>query len=251
MFRSLKHKSEGGPTLMNTFQPTMLLFVLLIGLSTCSGCTQSQTEGTGTSAPAPIHIEPVVVDLGEVALSMESLDFTFDLRNASKETQRVEITAGCGCTAIDQAQVSIPAGASHTVKASLSLRGRIGDFHSSIHVDSQSGDSSHRNQTASLPIHAWIVDLWRAVPQRVILESGGEGTVSVSAPPAAWVGVSTEKIGQDFDFEQTSANTLDAVETRVFRVTSKPGENHGGNCGIGLRHDGVGHAVFTVPVLVK
>ena len=65
------------------------------------------------------------------------------------------------------------------------------------------------------------------------------------------MGVTTERIGQDFDFEQTSTTTQDSLETRVFRVTSKPAEIHGGNCGIGFRHDGAGNAVFTVPVLVK
>ncbi len=236
---------------MNTFQRTTLLLVSLMWLSACSGCTPTPPVSSGASAPAPIQIEPAKVDLGEVALSMESLDFTFDLRNVSTEAVRVEITAGCGCTAIDQTQVLIPAGASHTVKASLSLRGRLGGFHSSIQVDSQSVAASHGNQTVSLPIQAFIVDLWRAVPQRVILEQDGVGTVSVSAPPAAWVGVSTEAIGQGFEYIQTTATTQDAMETRVFRVTTKPSEMHGGNCGIGFRQDGAGHAVFTVPVLVK
>ncbi len=236
---------------MNMFPRTTLLLVSLIWLSAYSGCTPMPPVSSGASAPALLQIEPAKLDLGEVALSMESLNFTFDLRNVSTEAVRVEITAGCGCTAIDQTKILIPAGASHTVKASLSLRGRLGDFHSSIQVDSQSVDASHRNQTASLPIHAFISDLWRAVPQRVILERGGVGTVSVSAPPAAWVGVSTEVIGQGFEYIQTSATTQDARETRVFRVTTKPSAIHGGNCGIGFRQDGEGHAVFTVPVLVK
>lgn len=236
---------------MNTFPKSTLLLMSLIVSTAFSGCSQSQTEGGGTSASSPIQIEPVVVDLGKVALSMESLNFPFELRNVSNEVQRVEITAGCGCTSIDQVKFTIPAGASHIAKASLSLRGRIGEFHSSIQVESQAVNASQWNPPASLPIRAFIVDLWRAAPQRVILERDGAGTVSVSAPPAAWVGVTAERIGQDLDFEQTSTTTRDSIETRVFRVTSYPGEMHGGNCGIEFRHEGAGNAVFTVPVLVK
>ena len=180
---------------MNTLQKTLLLLMSLVWSSAWSGCAPTPPVSGGTADRSPIHIEPVVVDLGEVALSMEASPFSFDLRNSSTEAQRVEITAGCGCTAIDQTNVLIPAGAAHTVQASLSLRGRIGDFHSSIRVDSQSVDASHGQQAASLPIHAFIVDLWRAAPQRVILERDGVGTVSVSAPPATWVGVTTVAIG--------------------------------------------------------
>ena len=179
------------------------------------------------------------------------LEFTFELNNVSKEAVRVEIQPGCGCTTVDQTRVSIPAGASHTARVSLSLRGRIGDFHSSIRIATQLIATSDLNWSDDLPVHALIDDHWRASPQRVILERDGVGTVSVTAPTAEWQGVVTAAIGHGFEFAQTSVTTEAALETRNFRVTTKPEEFHGGNCGIGFRRGHANGAFFTVPVMIK
>lgn len=235
---------------MHYLKLTTLQYFVLLGLVTFSGCSPASQAGP-TALSSPIQVKPALIELGEVQSSQGVMTFSFDLKNDSRDAIQVEIQPGCGCTTMDQISVLIHARASHTAQATVSLHGRVGEFHSVIGITSRTTGANPQKWTDLLPIHAYISNHWRASPQRVILESGEIATVSISAPQIEWEHIETQLIGQDIEFQQTSASTQGGIETRVFQVTAKRGEIRGGNRGIGFRRGAEGPFFFTVPVLLK
>ena len=116
-----------------------------------SGCTEKESGVVGN-----VVVVPSVLDFGRVRMADSPLSLSFEIENTGEEPIKIlDITSGCGCTAIDIPKEPILPKEKKSLAVKVNLYGRSGDFTNMVRIET----AGHGN--LFIDIRGTIVtDIW-------------------------------------------------------------------------------------------
>ncbi len=106
----------------------------------------------------PLHVEPAVIDLGEISESIHTT--SFELRNVSRKPVSIlHATGGCACMEIFFSETLLPPGQSIEITCVLNANGKKGDFRLPIIIEYTPQDILKINENTIIKSNCVFADI--------------------------------------------------------------------------------------------